>query len=172
MAVIEYAVLSTTGTEALKNIRKLNREYGRKIIRGLTRKVLPEQERRILRVVRMYPPRRDARPFIWSRDPVKQARARRWFYANYPNGYTRTRGMAKGWGLNVDLVGDDVLINLANDNEGASWVHGSEDRGQVPGHITTGWKHVDVFVAHTEEAVSSAIIKYNDEIMDSYGLIG
>lgn len=97
-------------------------------------------ERRALRVLGAYPPERSlSRRFRWSNDPAANARARRWFFAHYPNGYTRTGKLGEAWkiGMSVSVAGFSVTV--INPAKAASYVYGSERYDQVPGHADTGW---------------------------------
>ncbi|MBK8138361.1 MAG: hypothetical protein IPK52_21535 [Chloroflexi bacterium] len=70
-------------------------------------------ERRALRVLGAYPPRRSlSRKFRWSNDPIANAKARRWFFANYPDGYSRTGELGRAWkvALSVTVAGFSVSV--------------------------------------------------------------
>lgn len=127
-------------------------------------------ERRALKVLGTYPPRRNlSRPFVWSNNPEANARARRWFFANYPNGYTRTGDMGKAWkvGLSVTVAGFSVTVR--NPADGASYVYGDDAYRQIPGHAATGWfKSEDVFTdlaAQAERDLVTELDRFIEEIL-------
>ncbi len=85
--------------------------------------------------------------FIWSFDRAKNARARRWFFANYPNGYKRTGRLEQSWRFTVTPSQDNrVVVDLRNDTNASSYVYGSPafNYEQVPGHVTTGWPNARI----------------------------
>lgn len=72
------------------------------------------------------------RPFKFATD-----RSRRWFFANVPVPYIRTRQLAEAWDVDVVLEPDDGLsLSMVNESEYAEFVYGPR---QVPGHAITGW---------------------------------
>lgn len=83
-------------------------------------------------------------PFIWSRTASKDARARRWYFANKVRGrgggrYQRTGKIAAGWKLKTDLKRAGGVITLSNSVPGVEYVMGNR---QVPSHKRTGWVNV------------------------------
>ena len=80
-------------------------------------------------------------PFVWSYDPAKNARARRWFFAHYPKGYKRTGALSRSWKITFVRGKQSVSMRVTNNRKGASYVVGSLNGkiGQVPGHKTSGW---------------------------------
>jgi len=105
-------------------------------------------ERRALRVLAAYPPERSlSRKFRWSLDPEKDAAARGWFFANYPEGYTRTFELGRGWKVTVTVTVAGFGVTMSNAADAASYVHGSDEYEQVPGHADTGWaESQDTFI--------------------------
>lgn len=91
-------------------------------------------------------PRQSPLPFIWSTNPVKQARARAWYFANkVPKGrrgrrrrYVRTGQLVKGWIVLFDARSGTLI--LKNDTPGVEYVQGFK---QVPSHRRTGWNVAD-----------------------------
>jgi len=128
-------------------ITELKEFAPKRLPRLIVREVLPPAQRYLDQQVntrlRAYPPRRDkSRPFVWSFDKRKNERARRWFFANYPNGYTRTGALGRAWEGDVTYAkSGEISVYVANDTRGASYVYGAEQFNykQVPGHVTTGW---------------------------------
>lgn len=94
----------------------------------------------ILKDLRVTPPQSPL-PFVWSRDPIANLRARRWYFANKVRGraggrYRRTGKMGKAWrveGSFRDTGGNLIITNKAR---GAVFVHGYR---QVPSHTRTKW---------------------------------
>ncbi len=81
-------------------------------------------------------------PFVWSYDPVKNARARRWWFANNPvGGYKRTGALSRSWKITFVRGKQSISMRVTNNRKGASYVVGSLNGklGQVPGHKTSGW---------------------------------
>ena len=105
-------------------------------------------ERRALRVLGAYPPRRSlSRKFRWSNDPVANAKARRWFFANYPDGYSRTGELGRAWKVAMSVTVAGFSVSVGNPAKAASYVYGSERYDQVPGHADTGWQQAqDTFL--------------------------
>ena len=98
-------------------------------------------ERRALRVLGAYPPRRSlSRKFVWSHDPIANAKARRWFFANYPEGYSRTGELGRAWKVALSVTVAGFSVSVGNPAKAASYVYGSERYDQVPGHADTGWQ--------------------------------
>lgn len=122
--------------------KALEREAPKRVYRKIARSITPFYERLLDRTLRQEPPERNSfsPPFIWSHDPTKQARARRWFFAHYPNGYRRTHTMSKAWEVAITLNDGGLTFDIGNPTPGASYVYGTAEFGQVPGHVTTGWQ--------------------------------
>ncbi len=98
-------------------------------------------ERRALKVLGAYPPKRSlSRKFRWSNDPIANAKARRWFFANYPDGYSRTGELGRAWKVALSVTVAGFSVSVGNPAKAASYVYGSERYDQVPGHADTGWQ--------------------------------
>lgn len=98
-------------------------------------------ERRALKVLGAYPPKRSlSRKFRWSNDPIANAKARRWFFANYPDGYSRTGELGRAWKVALSVTVAGFSMSVGNPAKAASYVYGSERYDQVPGHADTGWQ--------------------------------
>lgn len=143
MAGIDFTI---TGDEDLSELAQELREFvPKRLSRAIARQVIPPLERVLDRMIddrlRVTAPPRGGNRFIWSRDPVKQARARRWFFANYPNGYTRTGALERAWFGEITYTDNTITTTIGNPNKAASYVYGSEqfDFVQVIGHQQTGW---------------------------------
>lgn len=147
------------GEALVADIEALDDEVNKKLLRRIARDVLPPLERRLDRVLSYEPPPRNvgSPKFVWSHNPAANARARRWFFANYPNGYTRTGDMAQAWIASIMLVGGAIELSVENPAPGSSYVYGDDSRSQIPGHRTTGWRQTDVMFqdigADTEDDV-------------------
>lgn len=80
-------------------------------------------------------------PFLWSFDPAANARARRWFFANYPEGYTRSGNFGRAWEITVAVKQAEVMLSVSNPTPGTRYIVGdfANGAGQIPGHRRTGW---------------------------------
>jgi hypothetical protein len=142
----------------------LEKQLPKKVLRHLSRKILPPLERQLDRRLRREPPRRSPSSphFVWSTHAAANARARRWFFAHYPEGYTRTGKMAKSWQLDTLLQDGVIILQVAHPAKGSSYVYGSDTYEQIPGHRITGWPVVIDEVEHIGAAIE-------DEIEASWG---
>jgi len=157
-----------------KELVELTDPKGKRFNRLMARQVVPQLERyldrQIVAVLYPMPPARNAGSprFIWSNNPLKQAAARRWWWANYSNGYKRTGQLVKQWTGSVYFSGAQLAITVENPAKAASYVFGSAESGykQVPGHVTTGWyntqdKPADVVLdagVHSNELVTDVLV--------------
>lgn len=71
--------------------------------------------------------------------------SQRWFFANYPDGYTRTGRFGKSWRLVIDLRPGGGSVRLGSNHKEASRIVGplnpkQSKKRQVPGHRRTGWQ--------------------------------
>lgn len=148
---MSYPRLSIRSDQALADFAaelvSITDPKGKRFNRLVAREVVPVLERyldrQIIAILHKEPPERSASSprFIWSNNPLKQANARRWFFANYPNGYKRKHKLVKQWTGEVAFSGALISITVQNPAPAASYVFGSEPFGfaQVPGHVVTGW---------------------------------
>lgn len=84
-------------------------------------------------------------PFIWSLDPIKQAKARAWWFAHYvrnpkrPRGarnrYVRTAKLDQGTQVIGEISETTGKLTLQNERKGAYYVFGP---GQNPSHERSG----------------------------------
>lgn len=98
-------------------------------------------------------------PFKWSEDPEKDARGRRWWFANFQEGRERTGALAAAYEVDT-LIGDGtVFMSVRNNNKGYKWVKGKR---QIPGHKRTGWQldkpTIDFWAEATKEVIYDAVI--------------
>jgi len=87
--------------------------------------------------------------FKWSKNAKKNAKARRWWFANRPESstgyYIRTGATGRAWKTEATAKAAgaiaNIAVNIINPTEGASYVYGYERDGwqRVPSHETTGW---------------------------------
>lgn len=108
-------------------------------------------------------PRTPDLPFIWSYDPVKQGRARRWYFANKVRGktggrYVRTHALVNNWKTNVGSLRTGVIVTVTNDTPGLEYVQGVR---QVPSHRDSGWQRY-------EDTLLKAEKKANDLLIDAW----
>lgn len=99
-----------------------------------------------LRNIGNYPPQ-PTLPFKWSFDPIANARARRWYFANkVPRGsaggrYQRSGALGKNYDMEFDFDFEgDTIFYLTNATPGAEYVVGER---QVPSHERSGWEQLD-----------------------------
>lgn len=136
------------GDDDLRSVAEGLRELvPKRLPRRIARDAIPPLERQLDRLIDdrlrvMPPPRTAASPrFIWSRDPIKNAKARKWFFRNYPDGYRRTGQLAASWHGEITYQDNEITTSIENPAEASGYVYGSEsyEFQQVPGHAETGW---------------------------------
>lgn len=144
---------------------ELRRTYRRapeatsKFVRGTLKPKVENGARRKL----VQNPRQSALPFIWSTNPVKQARARAWYFANrVPKGqrgrkrrYIRTGRLVAGWIVLFDARSGTLI--LKNDAPGVEYVQGYK---QVPSHRVTGWNVADNVAIELIERAQNDVIDF------------
>lgn len=140
--------ISLDTSAPLADLLKSLTEYEKRLNRAIARKVIPPLERDMDRSIQAtlakYPPARGlgSPKFVWSRDPIKNARGRRGFFARHPNGYKRTGELGRSWRAIVVFKDGVILFTIENPSPAASYVYGLPPTyGQVPGHVTTGWRN-------------------------------
>lgn len=116
-------------------------------------------------------PRNPDLPFIWSTDPVKQGRARRWYFANKVRGrtggrYVRTHQLVRNWKTTVGKLRDGTVINVSNDTPGLDYVQGPL---QVPSHRDSGWAQYDDVLLRAEQKANDTLIDAWLGILDTKG---
>jgi hypothetical protein len=126
-----------TGYKALlKNAQRANTD----IVKFTTQKNI-NRYMRPMEQMNPGPSLHGAKRGAWSTDPAADARARRWWWANFPNGRQRTGSLNKRW-LFV-LRGN--RLSLENTNPAAAYVFSFAKTPRArggrpnPGHIRTGW---------------------------------
>lgn len=153
VAVIENDVLAEVKESFRTSPKRMRREFPRAVNRS---------QARVQKVLRQYAP--DALPqlpFIWSYDPVKQARAQGWYFANrVPPGsaggrYNRTGQLMESFAVRQNLADYAGELILENDAPGATFVIGDE---QVPSHFLTGWPTIDEFAVQAGDVLTDAVI--------------
>jgi len=99
--------------------------------RAIIKEVIPQVQKYARLLTSRYPgPTKH--PFAFA-----TPKSRRWFFANVPAPYMRTRFLAESWDVNLYLEDDDGFsIQMDNDAPYAQYVYGPR---QVPGHRVTGW---------------------------------
>jgi hypothetical protein len=107
-------------------------------------------------------PREPTLPFVWSNDPVKNARARRWYFANKVKGrgggrYVRTHGLVNNWEVKAGGTGDGAIITVSNDTPGLEYVQGNR---QVPSHKSSGWAQYDDVLLKAEKHANDLIVEF------------
>ena len=150
--VIPKIDIEATSPSMSEIIQELQTLVPKRLPRRIAREVVPEMERALDRIVdnrlRKYPARVRHSPFVWSRDPKKNARARRWWFANKRGIYQRTGALGRAWQSSVTYSPAEaqITVSVSNPAPGASYVFGAVEFGyaQVPSHAATGWVNIGV----------------------------
>lgn len=101
-------------------------------------------------------------PFVWSYDPVKQAKARRWYFANKVargsrgGRYQRTGDLEAAWDILFEGSDGGAVITLENSSPGAEFVYGER---QVPSHYATGWAQLDDLALRYRDELNLGLIE-------------
>lgn len=130
-------------------------------LRAYAEKVVPRLIRRILTPL-YTEPRTPTLPFVWSYDPVKQARARRWYFANKVKGnrggrYVRTHALVNNWKVVGAASKDGAILTVSNDTPGLDYVQGPR---QVPSHHDSGWAQYDEILLKAEVEASDLVADF------------
>jgi hypothetical protein len=106
-------------------------------------------------------------PFVWSLNKAANDRARRWYFANYPNGYTRTGAFGRGWSVVINEGVNNLTMTVRNPFKKAGYVVGSirTGEGQIPGHQNTGWVKVKGTIDFWQEAAQETVIEAVGELV-------
>lgn len=117
-------------------------------------------------------PRQPDLPFVWSTDPVKQGRARRWYFANKVRGnrggrHVRTHELVRKWKVAVGAFRNGTIISVSNDMPGLDFVQGPR---QVPSHRDSGWAQYDDILLKAEEKANDTLIEGWFDILDQKGV--
>lgn len=137
-----------------------------KTIQTYAEKTLPDVLQKDLAPLKTEP-REPTLPFVWSNDPAKNARARRWYFANKVRGnrggrYVRTHALVNNWKVTTGSLANGSVITVSNDTPGLDYVQGPR---QVPSHHDSGWAQYDDVLLTMQE-------KANDLLIDAwYGVL-
>lgn len=158
-----YSVSLDTDTRVFENTAEAVRRAPRTVDTYVNKTLRPNVESRALKRLQTKP-RLPTHPFIWSRDPVKQARARRWYFANMVNGngdgrYPRTDTIIKAW----SVVFRDRTLTLTNDADGVEYVQGDK---QVVSHDDSGWVRADDVVLEETVYAEEQLTQFWLQILD------
>ncbi len=114
-------------------------------------------------------PRPSVHPFVWSYDPIKQAKARRWYFAAIKRGeintngqrYVRSGKFGRSFDTGVQDHGDSIDAVFGSDFDKSSYVVGNADESikQIPGHDTTGWQKFAIPAEQFEDDVVKGVQK-------------
>lgn len=124
-------------------------------------KVVPAIIRKDLTPLLTEPPQPDL-PFVWSNDPARNARARRWYFANKVRGrsggrYVRTHGLVNNWKVETTKTGNGAILTVSNNTPGLDYVQGPK---QVPSHRDSGWAQYDDVLLKTEKKANDLVIDF------------
>lgn len=107
-------------------------------------------------------PRLPDLPFVWSNDTAKNARARRWYFANKVKGraggrYVRTHELVNKWKILTAKTRDGAILTVSNDTPGLDYVQGPK---QVPSHQDSGWAQYDDVLLKAEKHANDLVIDF------------
>ena len=103
--------------------------------------------------------------FVWSENHEANLRAQRWFFAHFPEGYTRTGKLAKGYTVGVSESDDALSIYVRNPMKALRYVKGKR---QIPGHRNTGWRKDDEIFAFWRDRVREMTVKVVKRIVPNW----
>ena len=166
--MINYSIL--TAESLADGLRELERDMPRQVYRRIARDIIPPLERELDRILGTPPPARTANSpeFVYSFDPVKNRKAQIFMAINYPDGYTRTDEMVEAWETAIYLTNAIIAIDIYNESEGASYVFGSDQYDQSPGHRLTGWPRVAEASVEIGVRLENAILDEFDDMIGEY----
>jgi hypothetical protein len=150
---VDDAVLDVIATQIERTPSLMQTAMARRIRSSSTR---------TLRKLREVPGRLPTLPFIWSRNPAAQARARRYYFAvivgkgKRGGRYVRTGKLSRAWKSTIAVSVTEGLYTLANRAPGAQFVYG--DR-QVPSHSLTGWVHAPTIIQEEQVRMRQDLIE-------------
>ena len=104
-------------------------------------------------------------PFVWSENHEANRRAQRWFFANYPNGYTRTGKLVQGYTVGVSESDDALSIFVRNPSKALRWVKG---RRQIPGHRKSGWRLDSDIFQYWRDRVREMTVKVVKRVVPNF----
>lgn len=107
----------------------------------------------------IYPPSQSGQPFMWSSD-----KQRRFVFANINLPSVRTNNLADSGQFKVDHSRSSLYVYYENTANYAKWVIGSFT--QIIGHITRGWKPVNVTV--TERFRSEVVSRFKEAALRAW----
>lgn len=96
------------------------------------------------------------RPFEWSLDRRANARARRYFFAMYPNGYKRTGKWERGWVIRFDRSGNTFGFTVFGNGREKEFTSGFMNRTApnrpIIGHKRSGYVAVQSTLNYWQKA--------------------
>jgi hypothetical protein len=133
-----------------------------------SKRLIQRRKSQLITEVFVEPPLPDL-PFVWSLDPAKNARARRWYFANkVPYGseggrYPRTGDLLDGFDILVNVDEGTGVFTITNDVPGAEFVIGFK---QVPSHHR--WVNIDDAALRMSELLNDDFINLWAIVNDPY----
>ena len=109
--------------------------------------------------------RNSGQVFVWSENHEANRRAQMWFFANYPNGYTRTGKLAQGYTVGVSESDDALSIFVRNPSKALKFVKG---RRQIPGHRRTGWARDEDLFRYWRDRVREMTVKVVKRVVPNF----
>lgn len=109
------------------------------------------------------PPRNKSVKFVWSHNPAANARARAYYFANFPRtGYKRTGALKRAWRVKTVLGRASIAVSVENNRKGAVFVVGDlkTGAGQIPGHKAGHWplakRTTDIYLSLARDVARTA----------------
>jgi len=130
----------------MRQIERRAKDSGRKFANAMNAEMRAARAE-ITRELGKENPRQSSLPYVWSHDPEANARARRWWFANYVKRgrrggrYKRRGHLAKSWKVTGTFARNKGEITITNEAPGAKYVF--VKAYQNPSHTRTGWKTVE-----------------------------
>lgn len=152
---------SYTDGAAFENARKTVRAAPAQMRNGTKIAVRRERSRLNKEFQRQIPVPRHK--FIWSRNPLKQKRARGWWFRELRAGristandrYARSGLLQRSWKLESRIENYFAAITISNTRPGAAFVVGT---WQVPSHEDSGYPRIDRLAVQSGERLTNEVI--------------
>lgn len=168
MPIIEYEVfLDTDVFEAIQEQISKSGAIAQNVV-----KLTTQRSRRRLRKQFVAPENLPTLPFIWSLDPIANARARAYYFAvivpQHPSDtgrYERTGELLRGLQITAVKDSEGDLILVSTDYEGAPFVIGEQ---QVPSHSETPWFRLDDLILDESELATNEAIDLWFTLVDPF----
>lgn len=125
-----------------------------------------------------YYPDLPSRPFVWSKNPTRNRKAQRYYFAAVNRGeiatsggrYVRTGRYGRSWFMEQTVERGVFILRIGSTYPAAKWIGGTLNQRsigeaiawQIPGHNTTGWpqqvRTVNFFVDAAQELFINGVL--------------